>query len=100
MLPSPQSGLSYSPQIMFHSVWKLTNIQRKFSTSREKNLNNVNLSLKWCRLIFFLKLKASLIVNFENYEILTNSKFAVNEKVNLIFIQEKEDFVFLQIIIY
>ena len=49
---------------------------------------------------FFLKLKASLIVNFENYEILTNSKFAVNEKVNLIFIQKKEDFVFLQIIIY
>ena len=42
--------------------------------------------------IFSLKipsrLKASLIANFENYEILTNSKFAanVNEKVNLIFL--------------
>ena len=45
-------------------------------------------------------MKASLIENFENYEILTNSKFAanINEKVNLIFILKQEDFVILQII--
>lgn len=45
-------------------------------------------------------MKASLIANFENYEILTNSKFAanINEKVNLIFLLKQADFVFLQII--
>ena len=75
----------YIDVIPHHKLWHLILLMRPCHRS----------TANWIFLIIQSRLKASLIENFENYEILTNSKFAanINEKVNLIFVQ-KQDFVF------